>query len=313
MVTASADPGTGAGDPEDRSRWPRCGTRWWSRGGRRGRDPDPRARAAGLGPRIRSHSRPGPDPAAGRGAARRRAGDGGRLHRPGGGQRRAASSAWSASRSPSSPSCSSSRTTARPERRSSPAARTSSPPRSRPICSCRTPGHSARSRSFPRAEDLRDYVRLARRGLDTLGRRSFRAQPVASPEMPTQEQTEARGGKTEAPARRSRRADVQKTLPDPDPPDRLVQGASGPSVRSAGVPGARGPARRLVRRPPRRVLRHRRPQRLREEHAAQDPGEHLPRRRRLDPDGGPPAPVHRAGGRFQPRADAPARTSSSTG
>ena len=38
----------------------------------------------------------------------------------------------------------------------------------------RTPGHSARSALIPRAEDLRDYVRLARRGASTLGRRRFR-------------------------------------------------------------------------------------------------------------------------------------------
>ena len=38
----------------------------------------------------------------------------------------------------------------------------------------RTPGHSARSALIPRGEDLRDYVRLARRGLSTLGRRRFR-------------------------------------------------------------------------------------------------------------------------------------------
>ena len=35
----------------------------------------------------------------------------------------------------------------------------------------RAPGNSARSTLVPRAEDLRDYVRLARRGLDTLARR----------------------------------------------------------------------------------------------------------------------------------------------
>jgi O-antigen/teichoic acid export membrane protein len=33
----------------------------------------------------------------------------------------------------------------------------------------RSPGHSARSALIPRADDLRDYVRLARRGLDVLG------------------------------------------------------------------------------------------------------------------------------------------------
>ena len=37
----------------------------------------------------------------------------------------------------------------------------------------RTPGHSVRSSLIPRADDLRDYARLARRGLDALGRRRF--------------------------------------------------------------------------------------------------------------------------------------------
>jgi O-antigen/teichoic acid export membrane protein len=38
----------------------------------------------------------------------------------------------------------------------------------------RAPGHSARSSLIPRADDLRDYARLARRGLDVLERRRFR-------------------------------------------------------------------------------------------------------------------------------------------
>ena len=38
----------------------------------------------------------------------------------------------------------------------------------------RSPGHSVRSALIPRADDLRDYVRLARRGLDTLGWSRFR-------------------------------------------------------------------------------------------------------------------------------------------
>ncbi|MDX6607466.1 MAG: hypothetical protein QOD14_2006 [Solirubrobacterales bacterium] len=38
----------------------------------------------------------------------------------------------------------------------------------------RTPGHSIRASLVPRGDDLRDYVRLARRGLDALGRRRFR-------------------------------------------------------------------------------------------------------------------------------------------
>jgi O-antigen/teichoic acid export membrane protein len=37
----------------------------------------------------------------------------------------------------------------------------------------RARGHSARSALVPRADDLRDYIRLARRGLDALQRRSF--------------------------------------------------------------------------------------------------------------------------------------------
>ena len=49
---------------------------------------------------------------------------------------------------------------------------------------------------------------------------------------------------------------------------------------SRDVPRAAGARRRLLRRPPGRVLRHRRPQRLRQEHAAEAAGEHLPRRRR---------------------------------
>ena len=35
----------------------------------------------------------------------------------------------------------------------------------------RTPGNSVRSTLVPRSEDLRDYVRLARRGLDALARK----------------------------------------------------------------------------------------------------------------------------------------------
>ena len=38
----------------------------------------------------------------------------------------------------------------------------------------RTPGHSVRSSLVPRGEDLRDYVRLARRGVSSFGRRRFR-------------------------------------------------------------------------------------------------------------------------------------------
>ena len=38
----------------------------------------------------------------------------------------------------------------------------------------RTPGHSARAALVPKAEDLQDYVRLARRSASTLGRRRFR-------------------------------------------------------------------------------------------------------------------------------------------
>ena len=62
-------------------------------------------------------------------------------------------------------------------------------------------------------------------------------------------------------------------------------------------------ARRLVRRPPGRVLRDRRPQRLRQEHAAEDHVEHLPRRPRPDPRGRAAGAVHRARRRLQPRAE----------
>ena len=64
---------------------------------------------------------------------------------------------------------------------------------------------------------------------------------------------------------------------------RLAQGARHPSVPAHRVPRAAGAARCLLRRPPGRVLRDRRPQRLRQEHAAEDHGEHLPRRSRPDP------------------------------
>jgi len=39
----------------------------------------------------------------------------------------------------------------------------------------RAPGHSARTALLPTADDLRDYVRLARRGLDALASRRFGA------------------------------------------------------------------------------------------------------------------------------------------
>ena len=50
----------------------------------------------------------------------------------------------------------------------------------------------------------------------------------------------------------------------------------------------------------------------REEHAAEDPVEHLPRRRRAGADGRAAGAVHRARRRLQPRADRRARTSCST-
>ena len=66
--------------------------------------------------------------------------------------------------------------------------------------------------------------------------------------------------------------------------DSLKERATAP-VRGPRVPRAAGARRRLLRRPPGRVLRHRRPQRLRQEHAAEAPRQHLPGRRRDDPDG----------------------------
>ena len=78
---------------------------------------------------------------------------------------------------------------------------------------------------------------------------------------------------------------VDKTFRIPTAPDRLVQGAGGPSAGSHRVPRAPRPQRSLVRRPSGRVLRHRRPERVGQEHAAEDPREHLQGRRGEDPDG----------------------------
>ena len=92
-------------------------------------------------------------------------------------------------------------------------------------------------------------------------------------------------------------------LPDPDPPRRLPQGAGRAAVLLPRLPDPARPRRRLVRDPPGRVLRHRRAQRLGQEHAAEVPRQHLPGRRRDDPDGGPAGALHRARGRLQRRAD----------
>ena len=54
---------------------------------------------------------------------------------------------------------------------------------------------------------------------------------------------------------------------------------------------------------PRRVLRHHRPERKRQEHAAEDPRRHLPRRQRLRPRRRPALAVHRARRRLQLRAE----------
>ena len=91
------------------------------------------------GPGFRPDARPRAHPPAGRGAARRRPGDGRRLHRAAVRPMTRCSSDWSAFRSPSSPSCSSSPTTDQPGRRSCRAARTSSPRPWRLTCSCARP------------------------------------------------------------------------------------------------------------------------------------------------------------------------------
>ena len=54
----------GAGDPSVQAGLGGAPLRGGLAGRRRGRDPDPRARAAGLGPRVRPDARPGADPAA---------------------------------------------------------------------------------------------------------------------------------------------------------------------------------------------------------------------------------------------------------
>ena len=59
-------------------------------------------------------------------------------------------------------------------------------------------------------------------------------------------------------------------------------------------------ARRLLRRQAGRVLRHRRPQRQRQEHAAQVPGRHLPAEQRQHQDRRARVAVHRAGRGLQP-------------
>ena len=96
-----------------------------------------------------------------------------------------------------------------------------------------------------------------------------------------------------------------RSVPHPRAPDRLAQGAGGASADTRAVPRAR-------------ALRdvsfdvHRGeffaivgPQWVRQEHAAEDPRQHLPRRRRARPGGGKGRAVHRARCRLQPGADRP--------
>ena len=128
------------------------------------------------------------------------------------------------------------------------------------------------------------------------------AQPVASPEM-TSDGAEGRSNGLRRRAGRDRGARRRKTFRIPTHridsfKERVVR-----PVRPPGFARAARAAGRLLRRPPRRVLRHRRAQRVGQEHPAEDPGQHLPGRRRLDPDGRARRPVHRARCRLQPRPD----------
>ena len=91
----------------------------------------------------------------------------------------------------------------------------------------------------------------------------------------------------------------REDVPGSRAPRRLAQGARRAPVPPDELPRAARAARRVLRRPPGRVLRHRRPQRLRQEHAAEDHGEHLPRRPRPDPHGRAARAVHRARRRLQ--------------
>ncbi len=103
----------------------------------------------------------------------------------------------------------------------------------------------------------------------------------------------------------SRRAGSSKTFRIPEPPHRLAQGARHAPVHAASSTAQlRALAGRLVRRPPGRVLRHPRPQRLGQEHAAEDPRQHLPRRRRPVRIAGRVAPFIELGVGFNPELTA---------
>ena len=109
----------------------------------------------------------------------------------------------------------------------------------------RTPGHSARAALVPRGEDLRDYVRLARRGASTLGPGvSVSASSLVrmSPENGGRG-IEGRNFPLAIEARGS-----EKTFRIPTHRiDSLKERAD--HLRPARVPRAAGPARRIVRRP----------------------------------------------------------------
>ena len=103
-------------------------------------------------------------------------------------------------------------------------------------------------------------------------------------------------------APRDRGARPQQVLPDPQASGHMLkERAPHPFARTRTDTCTH--CANLLRRAPGRVLRHRRPQRLGQEHAAQDHGEHLPGRRRKDAHGRTHGAVHRARRRFQPRAD----------
>ena len=100
-------------------------------------------------------------------------------------------------------------------------------------------------------------------------------------------------------ARRSRRGRVQAVRAAARARAH-AQGARPASVPARRLGPAAGARRRLVHGPEGRVLRDRRPQRLRQEHAAEVPGRDLPRRRGPDPHARAPVDVHRARRRLQP-------------
>src|ERR1700716_1058793 len=104
-------------------------------------------------------------------------------------------------------------------------------------------------------------------------------------------------------ARGHRRRRAREDLPGPRPANRLAEGARYQAVSPDRVPRAARAAGRLLRRPQGRVLRDRGAQRLGQEHAAEDHGQYLPRRRGTGPDGGQGRPLHRARRRLQPRAE----------